>query len=134
MSAQDSNHMYVCVCVCLCVCVFEHPCVFLYITTVNMFLAQLNLSKQHTPSWAVKRADRDTREGEKNSQMRERPFVFREFLSKTPLERARQDRVRVSEREGIKSQRAVNKTRVSPAIESRPAPWRLSKHARAKSV
>lgn len=36
--------------------------VFLYITTVNVFLAQLNLSKQHTPTWAVKRADQDMRE------------------------------------------------------------------------
>lgn len=35
---------------------------FLYITTVNVFLAQLNLSKQHTPTWAVKRADQDMRE------------------------------------------------------------------------
>jgi len=35
-----------------------------------MFLAQLNLSKQHTPSWAVKRADRETTEGEKNGQLR----------------------------------------------------------------
>lgn len=36
-----------------------------------MFLAQLNLSKQHTPSWAVKRADRETAE-RKNRQMRQR--------------------------------------------------------------
>lgn len=43
----------------------------MYITTVNMFLAQLNLSKQHTPSWAVKRADRETAE-RKNRQMRQR--------------------------------------------------------------
>lgn len=39
-----------------------HMCFFLYITTVNVFLAQLNLSKQHTPTWAVKRADQDMRE------------------------------------------------------------------------
>lgn len=38
---------------------------FLYITTVNMFLAKLNLSKQHTPSWAVKRADKEMTEREK---------------------------------------------------------------------
>lgn len=33
---------------------------------VNMFLAKLNLSKQHTPSWAVKRADKERN----NSQMK----------------------------------------------------------------
>lgn len=42
---------------------------FLYITTVNVFLAQLNLSKQHTPTWAVKRADLryEREDGEKKS-------------------------------------------------------------------
>lgn len=68
--------------VCTCVSVYYsgmRACVFLYITTVNMFLAQLNLSKQHTPSWAVKRADRETTE-RKNSQTRER-HSLRKFLS-----------------------------------------------------
>lgn len=45
-----------------------------------MFLAQLNLSKQHTPSWAVKRADREMTES-KNSQKREHHSP-RKFLSK----------------------------------------------------
>lgn len=67
MSAQDYNSV--------CVCNWAYACVFLYITTVNTFLAQLNLSKQHTPSWAVKRADRETTE-------RKTAITSSEFLSK----------------------------------------------------
>lgn len=54
-----STRLQLCVCVRACVC-------HLYITTANAFLAQLNLSKQHTPSWAVKRARRETTERRKN--------------------------------------------------------------------
>lgn len=58
---------------------------FLYITTVNMFLAKLNLSKQHTPSWAVKRADKEMTEREKketkNSQTR-KCLLLTEIVSK----------------------------------------------------
>lgn len=80
----------VCVCVCLSVCVYlcMHACVFLYITTVNMFLAQLNLSKQYTPSWAVKRADREATE-RKSSQMRE-CHSLRRFLSKNSPQRRKE--------------------------------------------
>lgn len=45
---------------------------FLYITTVNMFLAKLNLSKQHTPSWAVKRADKERTERKEEKKKEER--------------------------------------------------------------
>lgn len=72
---------------CVCVCNWAYACVFLYITTVNTFLAQLNLSKQHTPSWAVKRADRETTE-------RKTAVTSSEFLS---LERARKEGVRERE-------------------------------------
>lgn len=60
-----------------------------------MFLAQLNLSKQHTPSWAVKRADRDT-----NSLMRER-HSLESFCLKTPLSALKRAR-----KEGVEGQRA----------------------------
>lgn len=68
MSCQHKT-LQLCVSLCVWECVFGHMCkCFLYITTVNMFLAQLNLSKQHTPSWAVKRADRDNWDKKKKKQ------------------------------------------------------------------
>ena len=103
----------VCVCVCVHARVFVHARVcFLYITTVNIFLAQLNLSKQYTPSWAVKRADRETTE-RKSSQMRERQLL-RRFLSKNSPQwrkegvRDWESRWGERERERWKSQCVVN--------------------------
>lgn len=72
MSAQDYNCVNVYLGMCVC---------FWYITTVNMFLARLNLSKQHTPSWAVKRADRETAEGKKQTEEKTSLVVFFRKLS-----------------------------------------------------
>lgn len=58
---------------------------FLYITTVNVFLAQLNLSKQHTPTWAVKRADQDMRERTEKKKVTRFQILFKTKKKKRSL-------------------------------------------------
>lgn len=61
-----------------------HVCFFLYITTVNVFLAQLNLSKQHTPTWAVKRADQDMRERTEKKKVTRFQILFKTKKKNVP--------------------------------------------------
>lgn len=53
--------------------------VVFYTTTANIYPARLNLSKHHTPFWAVKRADRDESKVKSETHFQLEQFVMRKL-------------------------------------------------------